>query len=67
MSRPLRPCQGLGRVLGHKYRARFDSHIPPGLSGKGLFPQHIEASRTKVYRGDICTRCGSRLDAAVSK
>ena len=65
MTRPLIPCQGLGRIFGHKYRARFDSHVPSGLSGKGLYPEHIEASRTKVYRGDICLRCGNRIDAAV--
>ncbi len=64
MSRPLRPCQGLvGRILGHKYRARYDSKMPWGTTIKRFSAEVLEAAKDRTYRGDICERCGSRLDA----
>ena len=51
-------CVGFGRIFGHRYKARYDSSLPYGIKGKGLYPEHLEASRTKVYRGDVCVRCG---------
>ena len=64
MSRPLRPCQGLfGLLFGHKYRARYDSELPSRLSMDTFNLKILEASKNRTYRGDICVRCGSRLDA----
>ena len=63
MSRPLRPCQGLlSRMLGHKYRARYDSVMPPGTTMKNFTKEALEAAKDHTYRGDVCERCGSRLD-----
>jgi len=57
-------CQGIGRILGHKYEARYDRKPPQVNSPAGSLVyasemvRLIEAGTQRIYRGDVCTRCG---------
>lgn len=61
-------CQGIGRILGHKYEARYDT-TPTGwnVNARSISPQDvlaiIDANSVKTYRGDVCTRCGHIVNA----
>ena len=50
-------CMGWGLFFGHKYEARYDS-IMPFCDLKGLYSSALEAVKNKVYKGDVCVRCG---------
>lgn len=61
------PCLAIGRLLGHKFRPRFDekSVIDPGFSAAMTHATRIDNetitsahNRERVYRLDICERCG---------
>ena len=57
-------CQGIGRILGHKYEARYDrmpgavSIEPYGMVFADDVVKIIAAGEAKTYRGDVCVRCG---------
>jgi len=55
-------CVGIiGRVLGHRYRPRFDEGEPAISKVEGSPMEAmalIEASKPLTYVYDICTRCG---------
>ena len=52
-------CSGfVGRFLGHKYEARYDSILPGSIKFKHGSIAAIEATKDRVYRGDVCKRCG---------
>jgi len=55
-------CKGIwGWLFGHKYRARFDSSLPKNRDIKGT-TKYMEACKTKIYRGDVCKRCGNNVN-----
>lgn len=65
-------CQGLfGRLFGHDFQARY-SYTPGTFKADwGIFSSDVadivRASRSRAYHGDVCRRCGSRLDKAAPK
>jgi len=55
-------CQGfLGRLFGHKYQARFDVKTP-NATIKAYDTAFVKALQTRVYRGDVCKRCGNTVN-----
>lgn len=50
--------------IGHKFRPRYDSGMPKGFSigQRTLWDHGPDAFKDKVYRLDICERCGSVVD-----
>lgn len=56
-------CAGIiGRIFGHKYRARFSTHVA-GVSEavvKTALERGFNVSMpfNQVYAGDVCERCG---------
>ena len=67
-------CVGIGRLLGHRYRARYSTKesrpfwATPGFYGEikihGQKPQLHISSRT--YEGDVCERCGDVVNREVA-
>lgn len=61
------PCLGIGRVLGHCFRARYNemSEWPdmPARIGHTASTEDIEAMKnwTRTYVADVCERCGCTL------
>ena len=63
-------CIGIGRLLGHNYQPRYDTtESPHEVDGwtiamrSGFDDLHsLLTLTTTTYRGDVCTRCGNRLD-----
>lgn len=47
-------------VIGHKFRARYDSTLPPGIAVDRYLAANmgIDAFKNKTYHHDICERCG---------
>lgn len=49
-------------LFGHTFRARYSEELPTGLTFKGKNPKElavqIEASKIKIYEGDVCVSCG---------
>lgn len=59
-------CKGIaGKLLGHAYRARFDTRPSATKVGGLVFADEIvqvlRASEVRTYRGDVCVRCGHVL------
>ena len=59
------PCIGIGRLLGHRYRARYstDQRTPEWLTefvrgGKGSVDGSYNMETTSTYHRDVCERCG---------
>ncbi len=49
--------------LGHKFQPRYDSYLPAHIThmrarGWDEPTDMMEAAKTKMYRGDVCVRCG---------
>lgn len=59
-------CSGIiGAIFGHKFVARYD-RIPPDLEG-GRYSLYaaerlINLTTQRIYKGDVCTRCGLRIE-----
>ncbi len=51
-------CSGfIGHFFGHKYSPRYDTKLPAAKSIYGGAVV-LEAMKQKIYRGDVCNRCG---------
>jgi hypothetical protein len=65
-------CHGLlGRLLGHAYRPRYSESAPTikrvnELYDEALLPKIVEASKSRTYHGDVCTRCGDVVNRVPS-
>ena len=64
-------CAGLlGYLLGHKFQPRYSTGSPTIYPKEiGLFSPQItamaellESSKVKTYEGDVCERCGKKLE-----
>ena len=63
-------CKGVwGWLFGHKYRAKY-SYGEPTIAFKGFEADTVNksikvmnASKRKVYHGDVCRRCGNIVNA----
>lgn len=59
-------CSGIiGAIFGHKFVARYD-RIPPDVEG-GRYNSYaaerlIKSATQRIYKGDVCTRCGIRIE-----
>lgn len=59
------PCMGMGKILGHRFRARYSTesawpsggnlevtNVPPSVAVTLL------KNQKSTYEGDVCERCG---------
>jgi hypothetical protein len=50
--------------IGHKFRARYDTQLPPGIAVDRYLALNmgIDVFKNKTYRRDICERCGKVIE-----
>lgn len=54
--------------FGHKFIARYSTRIPGSLrSFKVGDPEFVEVIKDKIYEGDICVRCGVKINKETPK
>lgn len=48
-------------IRGCHFVPRYDSRLPASIEASWLSIAALEALKTKVYVGDVCTSCGKTI------
>lgn len=60
-------CIGIGKLLGHKFEARYSYSEPKqdvkiSNSSAEDIVNMLEATKSKTYKCDVCVRCGEVIN-----